>query len=81
MVRDFYVDEQAYANLVNQVEIDIQKLYAEAMQVVPIDEIIHLSEEDIKNLVVNRNKRSEIMKETAFVKTLRKIRKPDFTLL
>lgn len=81
MVQDFYVDEQAYANLVNQVEIDIQELYAEAMQVVPIDEIIYLSEEDIKNLVVNRNKRFEIMNETAFVKTLRKIRKPDFTLL
>lgn len=81
MVQDFYADDETYAKFVDQVENNIQNLYAEVNQFVPAGDIIYLSDEDIKRLVTNKNKRYEIINETSFAKTLRKIRKPDFTLL
>lgn len=81
MINEFYADELMYTNLVVQIENDIQCLYDEVDSFVPIDEIIYLSNEDIKLLVGNKNQRNKIIKETTFVKSLRKIRKPNFELL
>lgn len=80
MVWDFYVDEKKYMEFVERVKNNIQSLYSEVHQTVPLDEIIYLNDEDIKHLVPNKNKRIEIMKETELAKTLIKSRKPNSTL-